>query len=192
METKQFFVDPVLYKGRPEDTTNRLEKEIRVYDLLDSLGIEYERCDHDNADTIEDCEKVEEIIGVDICKNLFLCNRQMTKFYVLMMPGRKPFKTKDISQQIGSSRLSFAPAEKMLEFLDITPGSVSIMGLMNDKKNDIQLLLDREIAESEFVRCHPCINTSTLKIKTKDILVKFLPAVKHTAMVVDLPNVIEE
>ena len=133
MENKVFFVDKTLYKGRPEDTSNRLEKEVRVYDLLDSLGIEYERADHDTADTIEDCEEVEKVIGVDICKNLFLCNRQMTKFYVLMMPGKKPFKTKDISQQIGSARLSFAPAEKMLEYLDITPGSVSIMGLANKK-----------------------------------------------------------
>ncbi len=186
MENREFHVDPVLYKGRPIDESNRLEKEIRVYDLLDSLGIEYERADHDTADTIEDCEKVEEVIGVDICKNLFLCNRQMTKFYMLMMPGKKPFKTKDISAQIGSSRLSFAPADKMLEYLDITPGSVSIMGLANDKKCEVQLLLDREIAESEYVRCHPCINTSTLKIKTKDILVKYLPAVKHLAQVVDL------
>ena len=186
MENKDIYVDSVLHKGRPDDTSNRLEKEIRVYDLLDSLGIEYERADHDAADTIEDCEKVEKIIGVDICKNLFLCNRQMTKFDMLMMPGRKPFKTKDISQQIGSSRLSFAPADKMLELLDITPGSVSIMGLANDKKCEVQLLLDREIAESQYVRCHPCINTSTLKIKTSDILVKFLPAVKHLAQVVDL------
>lgn len=192
METKEFFVDQTLYKGRPDDTSGRLEKETRVYDLLDSLGIEYLRADHNPADTIEDCEQVEKVIGVDICKNLFLCNRQMTKFYILMMPGRKPFKTKDISQQIGSSRLSFAPAEKMLEYLDITPGSVSIMGLMNDKNCDVQLLLDREIAESEYVRCHPCINTSTLKIKTKDILVKYLPAVKHTAMIVDLPNINEQ
>ena len=159
--------------------------------VLDSLGIEYERADHDPADTIEDCEKVEEIIGVDICKNLFLCNRQMTKFYMLMMPGKKPFKTKDLSQQIGSARLSFAPAEKMLEYLDITPGSVSIMGLMNDKNCDVQLLLDREIAQSEYVRCHPCINTSTLKIKTADIINKYLPAVKHCYVVVDLPNVVE-
>ena len=186
MENKIFNVDPTLYKGRPENCDERLDKEKRVYDLLDSLGIEYERADHDPADTIEDCEEVEKIIGVDICKNLFLCNRQMTKFYMLMMPGKKPFKTKDLSQQIGSARLSFGPAEKMLEFLDITPGSVSIMGLANDKNIDIQLLLDREIYESEFVRCHPCINTSTLKIKTKDILEKFLPAVKHEPVVVDL------
>lgn len=186
MEEKTFHVDSTLYKGRPEDETGRLAKEIRVYDLLDSLGIEYERADHDAADTIEDCEEVEKIIGVDICKNLFLCNRQMTKFYMLMMPGKKPFKTKDISQQIGSARLSFAPAEKMLEYLDITPGSVSIMGLANDKSNEVQLLLDREIYESEYVRCHPCINTSTLKIKTSDILEKYLPTTGHDPIVVDL------
>jgi Ala-tRNA(Pro) deacylase len=191
MDTKQFHVDTTLYKGRPEQSEGRLDKEIKVYDMLDSLGIEYERADHDPADTIEDCEKVEEIIGVDICKNLFLCNRQMTKFYMLMMPGKKPFKTKDLSQQIGSARLSFAPAEKMLEYLDITPGSVSIMGLMNDKNCEVQLLLDREIAQSEYVRCHPCINTSTLKIKTADIIEKYLPAVKHNYVVVDLPNVVE-
>ncbi|MBR5313961.1 MAG: prolyl-tRNA synthetase associated domain-containing protein [Clostridia bacterium] len=191
MDTKQFHVDPILYKGRPEQVDTRLEKEKRVYDLLDSLNIEYERADHDPADTIEDCEKVEEIIGVDICKNLFLCNRQMTKFYMLLMPGKKPFKTKDLSQQIGSARLSFASAEKMLEYLDITPGSVSIMGLMNDKNCEVQLLLDREIAQSEYVRCHPCINTSTLKIKTADVIEKYLPAVKHSYVVVDLPNTIE-
>ena len=185
MENKEFYVDTTIYDGNPNDPT-RLEKEKRVYALLDSLGIEYQRVDHSPADTIEDCEEVEKVIGVDICKNLFLCNRQMTKFYLLMMPGKKPFKTKDISQQIGSARLSFGPAEKMLEYLDITPGSVSIMGLANDKNNDIQLLLDREIADSEYVRCHPCINTSTLKIKTSDILEKYLPAVKHEPVVVDL------
>ncbi len=186
MDNTNFFVDPELKSGRPENIEARLSKEKRVYDILDSLGIEYIRADHAPADTIEACEEVEKIIGVDICKNLFLCNRQMTKFYILMMPGRKPFKTKDISQQIGSSRLSFAPAEKMEEYLDITPGSVSIMGLANDKNCEVQLLLDREIAESEYVRCHPCINTSTLKILTKDILEKYLPYVKHEPIVVDL------
>lgn len=186
MSENTFHVDTKIYDGRPEDTTGRLEKEIRTYDLLDKLGIEYKRVDHDPADTIDNCIEVEKVIGVDICKNLFLCNRQQTKFYVLMMPGKKPFKTKDITSQIGSSRLSFAPEEKMLEFLDITPGSVSIMGLMNDKGNNIQLLLDREIANSDYIRCHPCINTSTLKIKTSDILEKFLPYVGHDAILVDL------
>ena len=175
-----------VYVGRPSSCEGRLSKEIKVYDFLDKLGIEYYRVDHNEADTMEKCEKIEKELNTVICKNLFLCNRQMTKFYMLMMPGKKPFKTKDISQQIGSARLSFAPAEKMLEYLDITPGSVSIMGLANDKEGEVQLLLDREIYESEYVRCHPCINTSTLKIKTADILEKYLPAVKHEFVIVDL------
>ncbi len=187
-ETENFYIDPTIFDSRPADTSNRLEKEIRVYDLLDSLNIEYQRVDHDPANTIEMCEKIENVIGIEICKNLFLCNRQITQFYVLMMPGRKPFKTKDISQQIGSSRLSFAPSDKMIEYLDVTPGSVSILGLANDTNNNVQLVFDRDIFESEYIRCHPCINTSTLKIKTKDIIEKFLPAVKHTYMVVDLPS----
>lgn len=187
METETIFkVDPTLHEGRPTDTQNRLEKEIKTYDMLDSLGIHYIRADHSPADTIEACKEVEKVIGVDICKNLFLCNRQMTKFYLLMMPGCKPFKTKDITQQIGSSRLSFASPELLSEHLDLTPGSVSIMGLVNDKDNKVQLLLDREIAESDFVRCHPCINTSTLKIKTSDILEKYLPYVHHQPIIVDL------
>ena len=126
------------------------------------------------------------MIGKDICKNLFLCNRQMTKFYLLMMPGKKPFKTKDISNQIGSARLSFATSDKMLEFLDITPGSVSVLGLANDKEKAVQLLVDRDVYESEYVCCHPCINTSTLKIKMKDILEKFLPQTEHYPVMVEL------
>lgn len=185
-EENTFRVDPVPVKGRPGSNDGLLEKEILTYDLLDSLGIEYMRVTHDPADTIEDCMEVEKVIGVHICKNLFLCNRQMTKFYMLMLPGNKPFKTKDITHQIGSSRLSFAPADKLLEMLDLTPGSVSIMALRNDKDNAVQLILDREIYESEYVRCHPCINTATLKIKTKDILEKYLPFVHHEPVIVDL------
>lgn len=97
-----------LYKGRPEDTQGRLDKEIRVYDLLDSLGIEYERTDHERTDTMEACNEIDAILQVTICKNLFLCNRQKTNFYLLMMPGDKPFKTKELSSQINSARLSFA------------------------------------------------------------------------------------
>ena len=123
-----------------------------------------------------------------ICKNLFLCNRQKTKFYLLMMPGDKPFKTKDISSQIGSARLSFADAQDMEKFLDITPGAVSVMGLMNDTENHVQLLIDRPIMESELLGCHPCVNTSSLRMRTQNVLEKFLPAVHHKAIVVDLPE----
>lgn len=181
-----------LMSGRPADNTGRLEKEIKVYDLLDSLGIEYERTDHEEANTMEACNEIDKVLDVIICKNLFLCNRQETQFYLLMMPGDKPFKTKDLSKQIGSARLSFGKAEYMEEYLDIKPGAVSIMGLMNDTEHHIQLLMDRPVAESEYLGCHPCVSTSSLKMKTKDILDKFLPAVGHEPVMVDLPVSDEE
>ena len=177
-----------LLHGRPESAEGRLNKETRVYDLLDSLGIEYDRTDHIAAMTMEDCLEIDKILDVIICKNLFLCNRQKTKFYLLMMPGDKTFKTKDVSSQIGSSRLSFADAEDMEKYLDITPGSVSVMGLMNDHDNRVQLLIDKPVADSELLGCHPCVNTASLRMKTKDVIEKFLPAVHHEAIMVDLPN----
>ncbi len=176
-----------LVKGRPTDCSGRLEREVRVYDLLDKLGIEYERTDHEEANTMGKCNEIDKILDTIICKNLFLCNRQQTEFYLLMMPGDKPFKTKYITKQLGCSRLSFAPSEKMLEYLDIKPGAVSIMGLMNDKDNKIQLVIDKPVVESETLGCHPCVCTSSLKFKTKDIIEKFLPAVHHEPIIVDLP-----
>lgn len=175
-----------LYKGRPQSTEGRLDREVRVYDLLDSLGIEYLRTDHAHADTMEACNEIDKVLDVLICKNLFLCNRQKTKFYLLMMPGDKPFKTKELSSQINSARLSFASAEAMEEYLDIQPGSVSVMGLMNDKENAVNLLVDEDVLKGEYVGCHPCVNTSSLKIKTTDVFDKFLKAVGHTATVVHL------
>ena len=177
-----------LVHGRPFDCTGRLDKEIRVYDLLDALGILFERVDHAAAMTMEDCAEVDQVLGTIICKNLFLCNRQQTNFYLLMMPADKPFHTKDITSQIGSSRLSFASPEFMEQFLDITPGSVSIMGLMNDSNNHVQLLIDRPVIECDKLACHPCINTASILMDTKDVMEKFLPAVRHQAIIVDLPE----
>lgn len=178
-----------LMNGRPETMEGRLEREVRVYDFLDSLGIEYLRTDHEEANTMEACNRIDEVLGVTICKNLFLCNRQETDFYLLMMPGDKPFKTKDLSKQINSARLSFAKPEYMEEFLDIKPGAVSIMGLMNDKEKRVRLLIDKPVLEGEFIGCHPCVSTSSLKIETKDLLDKFLPATGHEPFIVDLPEV---
>ena len=174
-------------KGRPQNTEGRLDKEIRVYDLLDSLGIEYERIDHEPAMTIEACEEIDRVLEAVICKNLFLCNRQETDFYLLLIPGNKKFKTKDISAQIGSSRLSFGKPEYMEQFLDITPGSVSILGLMNDKENRVQLLIDEEVLQEEYIGCHPCINTSSLRIRTEDMVKKIIAELKHSPKLVRLP-----
>ena len=177
-----------LYNGRPDDISGRIPNEVKVYDTLESLGIEYTTADHDAAFTMEACAEVDKAFGTTLCKNLFLCNRQKTKYYLLMMPGDKVFKTKDLSAQIGSSRLSFAGAEDMEAFLNITPGAVSIMGLMNDRDNRVQLLIDRPVMESEMLGCHPCVNTSSLRMKTRDMLDLFLPAVHHEAIMVDLPD----
>ena len=177
-----------LQNGRPENTDGRLDKEIRVYDFLDKLGVEYQRVDHEAAMTMEACEAIDRVLGDDtaICKNLFLCNRQETDFYLLLMPGDKPFKTKNLSAQIGSARLSFAKPEYMEKYLDITPGSVSVMGLMNDHDNAVRLLVDEDVLKGEWVGCHPCINTSSLRIKTKDMFGPVIKAMHHDMTVVKL------
>lgn len=175
-----------LEKGRPTEIAGREEKELRVYDFLDSLSIEYMRVDHEAADNMEVCAAIDEVLEATICKNLFLCNRQKTNFYLLMMPGDKPFKTKEISSQINSARLSFAGPEEMEQFLDIKPGAVSIMGLMNDKDNMVKLLVDEDILKGEYVGCHPCVNTSSLRIRTKDLFGVVLDNMHHDMTVVQL------
>ena len=176
-----------LQQGRPADAAGRLDKEIRTYDLLDSLEIEYERVDHEEANTMEACAAVDEVLApAVICKNLFLCNTQKTKFYLLMIKNDKKFKTKEISKQINSSRLSFAPPEYMEKYLDITPGSASVMGLMNDTENQVTLLVDEDVLAAEYFGCHPCVNTSSMKLKTEDVFTKYLDAVHHNYMTVTL------
>lgn len=183
-------IDNNLYTGRPSDT--RMPKEERCYELLESLGVDFWRVDHEHADTIEACHQIESLLGCSICKNLLLTNRQQTDVYLLLMPGDKPFKTKILSKQIGSARLSFATAEQMEKFLDITPGSVSVLGLMNDKTGAVRLLIDKDLLKDEYLGCHPCINTSTLKIAMNDALNKLLPAMVHSPAFVELPWEIEE
>lgn len=181
-----------LVNGRPDDAAGRLDKEMRVYDFLDALGVRYQRVDHEAAMTMDACEEIDRTLSegaekeVSICKNLFLCNRQETDFYLLLMPGDKPFKTKDLSAQIGSARLSFAKPEYMEQYLDITPGSVSIMGLMNDSGKNVRLLMDEDVLAEEYFACHPCINTSSLRFYTKDLMEKIVPALGHEPVLVRL------
>lgn len=183
-------IDQTLYQGRPDH--KRIPKEERCYDLLDSLGLSYWRVDHEHADTIEACEEVEKLLGCQICKNLLLTNRQQTQVYLLIMPGEKPFKTKILSKQIGSARLSFATPEQMLSLLDLTPGSVSILGLMNDREGQVKLLVDSDLKSPEFFGCHPCINTSSLRLRTADVFDTLLPAMHHEPGFVDLPWTVKD
>lgn len=175
-----------LFNGRPESTQNRLPREVRTYDYLDNLGIKYRRADHDAANTMEACNAIDEALGVVMCKNLFLCNRQKTNFYLLLMPGDKKFKTKELSSQINSARLSFAEPEDMLKYLDIEPGAVSVMGLMNDKEHAVKLLIDEDVLKDDYIGCHPCVCTSSLKMKTLDVTGKFLPSTGHEYTTVHL------
>lgn len=180
-----------LEQGRPLDYANRLPKEVRVYDLLDKLEIPYQRVDHAAAMTMEDCAAIDKALQAHTCKNLLLCNRQNTQFYILLIPGDKPFKTKELSKQIGSSRLSFASAEHMEKYLDITPGSLSILGLMNDSENRVQLLIDEDVLKGDYIGCHPCINTTSLRLRTEDVVNKIIPAMGHTPKVVTLTGLCE-
>lgn len=172
--------------GKPEDCSGRLEKEIKVYDLLDQLGITYMRVDHAPAENMEICAEIGKVLECTICKNLFLCNRQQTVFYLLLMPGNKAFKTKELSPQLNTARLSFGSPDKMEELLGTTPGSASVMGCFNDLENRVQLVIDEDVMKEEFIGCHPCMNTSSLKIRTSDIIEKFLPAVHHEPIIVTL------
>ena len=176
-----------LMNGRPESGEERLEKEIKCYDFLDSLGISYQRIDHAPSMTMEDCRLVDESLEAATCKNLFLCNRQETDFYLLLIPGDKPFKTKYLSAQLGVSRLSFADGSYMEKFLDNTPGSATVLGLMNDRENRVRLVIDRDVLGAEYLGCHPCINTSSLRIRMEDVTEKLLPALGHVPTMVELP-----
>ena len=177
-----------LLHGSPADMTGRSAREIRAYEFLDSLGIEFDRTDHPDrpATTMEVCADVDAILGVHICKNLFLRNRQGTEFYLLVMPGDKPFKTKELSKQIGSSRLSFADEQAMEQLLDLHPGSVSILGLMNDKEHNVQLIIDEDVLSEAMFGCHPCENTSSIRFATKDLTEKIIPALDHPPAIVHL------
>lgn len=201
MSNETFFIDEHKYYGRPvrsmgpasvANPIDRIPAELACYDLLDSLGILYSRVDHAHADTIEACVDVERVLGWPVCKNLFLCNRQKTQYYLLTMPSDKPFYTKDLSKQIGSARLSFASAEAMEELLHVHPGSASILSLMFDTAHKVQLVMDRETKECEYFSCHPCKSTGTLKLKTSDVLDVFLPSTGHEPIVVDLPRYEED
>ena len=179
-------ISPVSHNTRPE--SQLLPQEAAAFDLLDKLGIEYDRVSHDAAFNMELCAEVSRVLDVSVCKNLFLCNRQKTAFYLLCMPPDKPFHTKDLSAQIGSSRLSFAPPELMEELIHCTPGSASVLGLAYDTEHRVRLLMDRETYEAAQFGCHPCLNTGSLRMATADLLNVFLPHTGHTVTVVDLPN----
>lgn len=182
------YIDKTIYKGRPADETGREQREISCYDFLDGIGVSYDRIDHEETATMEACREVKALLGLDVCKNLFLTNRSGKEFYLLLMPGDKPFKTSVVSKLIGCSRLSFGTPEKMLEMLDMTPGSASVLGLKNDKEKIVKLVVDKDVLRTDCFGCHPCKNTSSLRISRDDFLNKVLPALGHEPTFIDIPQ----
>ena len=178
-------MDGKIYTTKPEASTREV-KEMAVYELLEKLNIPYERLDHEAAATIADCQDIDEKLGIELCKNLFLCNEKKTKFYLLLMPGNKKFQTKELAKQINSGRLSFARADAMEKYLGITPGAVSVMGLMNDHENKVAVLIDEDVYNEKYIGCHPCVNTTSLKLRMDDVLTGFLKHTGHSYIVVRL------
>ncbi len=178
------YINQELFTVRPEKTET--EKEMHSYVFLEDCNVSYERAEHDEAGTIELCKEVEKILGAEICKNLLLTNRQQTEFYLLLIGGDTVFKTKYLSSQINSSRLSFATAEKMEELLGVTPGSVTVLSLLNDTEKRVGLLIEENVLKDEYFACHPMVNTATVKFKTKDLIDKILPKMNREYKVVRL------
>ncbi|MCQ2488880.1 MAG: prolyl-tRNA synthetase associated domain-containing protein [Clostridia bacterium] len=180
------YIDEHVYTTKPEDT-NRIPEEYLIYDKLIELGIPFERVDHDHADDMEACRLIEKTLGAKICKNLFLTNRQQTDFYLLLIPGDKPFKTKYITEPLGCSRLSFATPEHMQKYLKTIPGSASALELLFDTDNVVKLVIDNDLLKDEFISGHPGISTSTIKLKKEDML-KYIKSTNHEPTFIDLPD----
>ena len=179
--------DYQLFTGRPQNA-ECIPMEEKVYDFLDNLGIDYKTLKHPAAFTIEECNKVRDKVNAPVFKNLFLTNKQQTNFYLLVMPGEKVFKTKYLSAQINSARLSFANEDFMKQYLGVTPGSVTPLGLINDKDKTVKVLFDRDVLAYDEFACHPCINSATVILRLKDMSDKVVPATGHDITWVTLPN----
>lgn len=172
------YIDPIIYEGAPSGE-GRLDKEMKSYEVLEKLGIPFKRLDHEAIGTVEGCEAIEKKLDMPIYKNLFLCNSKKEQYYLLMMRGKKTFKSSSIAKQIGSTRLSFGTPDVLEDYLNLTPGSVSLLGLIFDTTHRVKVLLDESILQETYIGCHPCINTSSLKISRAELLEKFLAYTGH-------------
>lgn len=181
-------MNAVEYVNHPPYREDMNVSEKETYRFLDNLGIEYNTLCHDAAYTMEECKEIERVLGVYVPKNLFLCNRQMTQFYLLMLPGDKVFKTKFLSAELGCARLSFADEDQMVKLLGIHPGAVSPMGLINDQENKVLLVIDQDLMRYEYFGCHPCVNTATVKLAMSDFINRIIPETKHQYKVVNLKS----
>ena len=157
-----------------------------VYARLDAMGVAYASMEHAPAHTIEDCLENDKKLGGVTAKNYFLTTKNQKNFYLCLVRPEARFRTSDISKQVNSSRLSFGTDEQMQRLLRVHPGSVSPMGLMFDAENQVHLLVDSGLREVEKIAFHPCDNTQTLVMDSKDFFDVYLPSVHHTPVFVEI------
>lgn len=168
----------------PEEKRGELEN--KVYEVLGKLNIAFERVDNDPVEAMDECKEISEKLGAEIRKSIVLCNRKKTVFYLVILPADKSFDTKVFCEKLGCSRVSFASGESMESKLGISPGSATIMSVLNDQEYGVQVVVDKAVAEEEWFACNPGANTTHIKIRTEKLLNVFLPYTKHRAMVVSL------
>ena len=173
-----------IYTTAPEEYKTSLQKE--TYKYLEMLGISFERVDTDVVITMEDCERVEEKLEMKMVKTLFLCNRQKTLFFLFITAGDKAFKSKEFSQAVKTSRISFAPEELMDEMLGTKIGAATVFSAITDLDRDLQIVIDKDVADEEYYGCSDGTTTCYLKIKTDDIINKLLPETKHKPTIIEI------
>ena len=172
------------YTTAPQQYRNSLHEN--VYETLESLGIPYERVDTDEAITMEDCIAIGERLQTPIVKTLLLCNRQQTNFYLFVTTSEKPFSTKNFSHAMEISRVSFASPEQLESMLGTVVGSASVLSLLHDPENRVQLVLDRDALQASWYGCSDTTTTGYMKLPTADLLEKFLPAVHHEPIYIEV------
>lgn len=173
-----------LTNSMPDSYTSDFEK--RVYEKLNSLNISFDRVDNDKVEAMEECVEISNKLGAEIRKTIIVCNDKKTKFYLVVLPAEKRFDSKAFRDKMGCSRVSFARAEDMQEKLGVVPGNATIMSVINDKDGIVQVVIDKEVADNEFFACNTGENTRHIKIKTDDLLNKFLTDVEHEPTIIEL------
>lgn len=162
-------------KGAPE--AYKTETQRLIYDQLMRSGIEYSRVDNDPAISVDDCEEISERLGAPTVKTLFVANRQLTKFYLVVMPGHKPFITRDFTAALGVSRVSFVKPEILMEMLGLEVGSATPLAIVADKGQSIRLVIDHEVTDRERMLIPDGTTTCYMNIRSEDLLTKYLPSI---------------
>jgi len=168
---------------KPKEFENETQR--MIYEALEELKIPFDRVENDFMISMEDCEAVNKKMNTRMAKNLFLCNRQKTEFYLFITKDNKHFNTKIFSKAMGISRVSFAPEETLTEYLGTKIGATTIFSLVYDKDCKVHLVIDKDVLEEKFHACNDGTNNAHIKITTKDLMEKYLKYTKHEPVIIE-------